>query len=658
MKKRTRNWWLSIFFSVALVAASIVGWIVGIVPVLGLDLEGGVSVTLSAPEGTPQPVMNRALESIRNRVDAFGVAEPEIFVTGTSIEVQIPGLAEGTIQENREPQSCLIARGDRNLGCHPTSAEAETALDQLEVVDVPPQYCIVGDDGQFGCFGSERDAQASLDSANVARQGDQFCVTSQGGGNLRCFPERADAEAFVQDLRIEEQTASCVRDADGENVDCFPTNEEAQELLDSVQIREVDRRFCVVSSAEQNLGCFFTRDAAQARLQETGQERLIQLIGATARLEEREVLETLAPGVPGFEEAEVTCATLQQQETEECSFEALEDQEVVFRGPGDPETAPKYRLGPVRLTGDAIRRATAVFSAPGQQTTGAAGWSVEFQLTGAGADTFGEVTTELVGRQLAIVLDQEVVSAPSINEPITGGRANITGDFTEQEARDLATTLNAGSLPVQLTQQQLVTVSPTLGEESLRQGLIAGIAGLFLLAAYLFFYYRILGLVAWLGMATWGVLALGLISLGGEAFGYSLTLAGVAGLVISLGVTADSYIVFFERLKDEVRRGKTPRTAVEPAFAKSWHTIVAADVVTGIAAMGLYVTAVSSVRGFALTLGVAVFLDLFVVYFFKRPVAFLIARNERLVSIPGIGLKAGLGIAHDAEPTPIAGGER
>jgi len=165
--------------------------------------------------------------------------------------------------------------------------------------------------------------------------------------------------------------------------------------------------------------------------------------------------------------------------------------------------------------------------------------------------------------------------------------------------------------------------------------------------------------VAWLGMTIWAVLAMALVSIAGRTFGYALTLAGVAGLVISLGVTADSYIVFFERLKDEVRHGKSPRAAVQPAFKRAYRTIVAADIVTALAAIILYVTAISSVRGFALTLGVATLLDLFVVYLFKRPTVFLIARNERLVNLHGFGLTSGVAAEPlRGEPVPVAGGSK
>ena len=286
-------------------------------------------------------------------------------------------------------------------------------------------------------------------------------------------------------------------------------------------------------------------------------------------------------------------------------------------------------------------------------------WSVNFELDGEGTTKFADATRLAVNQpppqnQIAIAVDRTIISNPVVNSPITAGQGQITGSFTEQEAKDLASILNAGSLPVNLTQESVQTVSPTLGSESLDQGIFAGAAGLILLFMYLLFYYRMLGVVAWFGMAIWAVLAVTLISLAGKSFGYALTLAGVAGLVISLGVTADSYIVFFERLKDEVRAGRSPRTAVQPAFQRAFKTIVAADIVTGIAAAVLYFTAVSSVRGFALTLGVATALDLFVVYFFKRPTVFLIARSSKLSKMKGFGLASATGADHIQQPEESA----
>ena len=412
----------------------------------------------------------------------------------------------------------------------------------------------------------------------------------------------------------------------------------------------MNTRFCVVSSAGQQLGCFLSREDAEARLQETGQERLLQVIGQTARLEFREVIAEIPLGTPEFDATPVDCATPEERESADCSFEALRNREVVFE---DPAARAKYRLGPVELTGDAIDSANAVFNSTGAVGQG---WTIDFTLTPEGRGAFADATTRLSASndQLAIVVDREVISAPAVDEPITGGSGIISGNFTENRAKDLATQLNAGALPVELTTEQVLTVSPTLGEESLQQGIVAGVAGLILLALYLLFYYRILAVVAWVGMTIWAILALALIAFAGRTVGYALTLAGVAGLVISLGVTADSYIVFFERFKDEVHAGKSPRSAVQPAFKKAFRTIIAADIVTALAAIVLYLTAISSVRGFALTLGVSVLLDLFVVYFFKRPAVFLLVRSDRLVRMRWIGVRSGL--VAESEPTPELAG--
>jgi preprotein translocase subunit SecD len=316
----------------------------------------------------------------------------------------------------------------------------------------------------------------------------------------------------------------------------------------------------------------------------------------------------------------------------------------------------KYKLSKVLVPGDAIAKATAVFDTQTSQ------WQISFQMTSAGSKTESDVTTNLVSQaapenQLAIVLDQKVISSPTVQQAITNGTGQITGSFTEQRAKDLATVLNAGALPVQLTKSQIQTVSPTLGKESLHEGLIAGIVGLIALALYLLFYYRLLGIVTWFGMGIWAILTIGLISILGRTVGYSLSLAGIAGVIVSMGITADSYIVFYERLKDEVRHGKTPRSAIVPAFQHAWHTIVAADIVTILAAAVLYLLTIGSVRGFALTLGLATLLDMFVVYFFKRPTVFLIARSERLTNLKGMGLTSG--VAADPVPVPaMAGGSK
>ncbi len=694
--RRTRGLWLSLAFVLAVAGAGLGAMLGGVRPVLGLDLEGGVSVILSAPPGTPRDVMERALENIRERVDAFGVAEPQIFLTGNNIEVQLPGLARGRIEQRSTEQWCLVGQGDAGFGCAETEEEARAALRALRVETRPAEVCLVSARGEeLDCFGSRAEAGAALDGIQVgpppspsAGEGaspspvpeGSSCVVGALGKVYRCFDAREDARAFLDGITVQPHgERSCVvlgsaaatpspaaspepspspapalssRYAPSP-LPCAGSPEDAEAALSAIHVQRFDREFCVVSSAGRTLGCRLSRDEAEVLEQATGQERLLQLIGTTARLEQRQVLDVLAPGSPGYEETPVDCATEVERATPECSFSALQDEEVVFLGQ-DGET--KYVLGPVLVRGDMIDRAVARF-ATATQTNIQTGWEVDFRLTGEGARVFADVTTRLVSEpppknQLAIVLDRVVISAPRVQSPITNGEGVITGDFSEREAKDLATVLNAGALPVELTRQQVVTVSPTLGRESLRQGLVAGLGGIVLLALYLAFYYRLLGIVTWVGMAVWAILALSLVSVLGRTAGYSLTLAGVAGLVVSLGITADSYIVFYERLKDEVRHGKTPRAAVVPAFGRSFRTILTADFVTLLAAAILYVVAVSSVRGFALTLGLSTMLDVFVVYFLKRPLVFLIARNPRLSELRGSGLASGVA----AEPAP--GGSR
>lgn len=660
MRRTARNLWLSIGFVGLLVVGSIAAFAVGVRPVLGLDLEGGVSVILSAPEGTPGAVMERALENIRNRVDAFGVGEPLLFLSGTTIEAQLPGLARGTIEERPKLQHCL-AGGDILFECFSSEDEARSRLDDASVERTVSEVCLTGLEGfALPCFQDRTTAQTALNSARVVESGEQFCFSGSGFPSDMCFETERAAERAKDEIQLEEGYRYCVTSPGGSLLAgpagpaCYAQEAEAEGVLASLSVDRKTAEFCVLSSAGTDLGCFLSRDEAEAKLQETGQERLLQVIGTTARLEQREVLQVIDVGTPEFAATPVTCGTPEERDSETCTFDALEDQTVVFLG----KEGEKYRLGPVEITGDMIRRATAVLDT-GSQTSVGTGWQIDFTLTEGGASTFAEVTERLVGRQLAIIVDNVVVSAPTVQDAITGGNGVITGSFTRTRAQDLATQLNAGALPVNLKKEQVQTVSPTLGRESLRQGLVAGIAGLVLLAVYLLFYYRLLGVVAWFGMTIWAIMAIALVSIAGRAFGYALTLAGVAGLVISLGVTADSYIVFFERLKDEVRHGKTPRAAVQPAFKRAYKTIVAADIVTALAAIILYLTAISSVRGFALTLGVATLLDLFVVYFFKRPTVFLIARSDRLVNLPGFGLTSGVAAEPlPGEPVPVAGGSR
>lgn len=260
---------------------------------------------------------------------------------------------------------------------------------------------------------------------------------------------------------------------------------------------------------------------------------------------------------------------------------------------------------------------------------------VEIQLTfdSDAAKTYGDLSIEMLNlpsprNQLASTLDSRVIVAPSFNEAIPGGQASITGGFGFEEAQDLAKQLKFGALPISFDLQTRTQISPTLGEEQLRLGLIAGLVGLLLVVGYSLLQYRALGLVTVASIVVAAVLTYLVITLLGWTQNYRLDMAGVTGLIVAIGVTADSFIVYFERIRDELRDGRTLRTAVETGWRRARRTILVADGVNFLGALVLYLLASSSVRGFAFTLGLTTLIDVFVVYFFTHPLVALLSRRK------------------------------
>ena len=247
-------------------------------------------------------------------------------------------------------------------------------------------------------------------------------------------------------------------------------------------------------------------------------------------------------------------------------------------------------------------------------------------------DFVQKVAKPYVNKQVAIELDGVVQSAPTINQGITGQDVTISGNFTSKEAHQLALVLRYGSLPVQLVPQTAQTVSPTLGKDQLRAGIVAGLIGLALVALYMILFYRLLGLVVWIGIGLTALTFFTLVSWLSTHHGLTLTLAGVTGIIVSVGVTVDSYVVYFERLKDEVRTGKTVRSSLDTGFRRAFRTIIAADLVSIIGAVVLYLFATSSVRGFAFFLGLSTLLDLILAYCFMWPFVSVLARRPALVT--------------------------
>jgi preprotein translocase subunit SecD len=307
--------------------------------------------------------------------------------------------------------------------------------------------------------------------------------------------------------------------------------------------------------------------------------------------------------------------------------------------PTDPQTGC-YFVGPTLLTGRRVTTATAQFDST-------QGWVVN--VTFKGDDFATTVAAPNIGKQIAIVLDGVVQSAPKINPGITGRNVTISGTFTQGEAKNLALVLKYGALPVQFDQKQqtVESVSPELGKDQLRAGIAAGLIGLGLVALYMIFFYRLLGLVVWLGLGLTGMIFFALVTYLGHTQNLTLTLAGVTGIIVSVGVTVDSYVVYFERLKDEVRTGKTIRSSLDSGFRRAFRTIVAADLVSLIGAGVLYLLAVGSVRGFAYFLGISTAIDLVLAYCFMHPLVWLLARRPALVRLPGIGIASGLDVAQE-----------
>lgn len=410
----------------------------------------------------------------------------------------------------------------------------------------------------------------------------------------------------------------------------------------------------------------------------TNRERALDAVGSTGELSFRPVLDIGAfPGIsPLFEEALLnappppattvppttaagdTTTTVAGDTTTTTTSTTVPDPlaDVVIPPGVDPDTGITivddpgtfaYLLEPtsglIYFVGEALVLGSDITNASaGNQGQG---WVVDPDFTSAGALKFEEATRELAAfpvgsdqRRFAIVLDGEVVSAPTIAEGVTAaegldaGQVQITIGFGNEdpqaEAEDLATVLRYGALPVVFERSRVDSVSATLGEDSLQAGLIAGFGGLLLVALAMVAYYRALGLIAVLGLTIFGSLLFVEFSLLGALQGQTLTLSGVAGVIVSVGITSDSYIVYFERIKEDVRHGRTLRSAVDHAFPRAFRTILTADTVSIAAAILLYTLAAAQVRGFALALGIATVTDVIVAYYFTRPATAFVVRGR------------------------------
>ncbi|MFD5566068.1 protein translocase subunit SecD [Kitasatospora griseola] len=288
----------------------------------------------------------------------------------------------------------------------------------------------------------------------------------------------------------------------------------------------------------------------------------------------------------------------------------------------------KFALGGVAVNGQDVTKAQAVYD-----TQSAKGWMVDLSFNDAGSNAFASTTGKLAtqpapANQFAIVLDGQVVSHPYVSESITGGSAVISGTFTQADAKSLGNVLSYGALPLDFVKSDVTTVSPQLGSEQLEAGLIAGLIGMVLVVIYSLVYYRGLGLISIAGLAVSAILTWSIMSLLGAGVGFALNLPAVCGAIVAIGITADSFIVYFERIRDEVREGAQLRPAVQRAWPRARRTILVSDFVSFLCAAVLYLVSVGKVQGFAFTLGLTTLLDVVVIFLFTKPLITLLARTK------------------------------
>ncbi|MEU8136646.1 protein translocase subunit SecD [Streptodolium elevatio] len=299
----------------------------------------------------------------------------------------------------------------------------------------------------------------------------------------------------------------------------------------------------------------------------------------------------------------------------------------------ETQTIEKYILGPAAIDGTDLSSSQAQLPGAGQ----VGGWEVALNFDGTGTDKFTKITGELASSQyptnrFAVELDGAVVVAPTVSQELPGGQAVITGDFSQKEAKSLANVLKFGALPLSFEQSEVSTVSAALGGDQLRGGLIAGAIGLFLVALYSIMYYRGLGVVSLVSLAISGLLTYAIMCLLGRGIGFALNLPAVCGAIAAIGITADSFIVYFERIRDEVREGKSLQPAVARAWPRARRTILVSDFVSFLAAAVLYYVSVGKVKGFAFTLGLTTLLDVVVVFLFTKPLMVILARKKFFAS--------------------------
>ncbi len=558
-------------------AASLGSW----KPKLGLDLQGGQRITLQAQTtngGTvTQEKLDQAVDIISNRVNGAGVAEAEISTQGSDIlVVEIPGKPGENLASKLSETAQLRFRLVAGQPLPPlgTPAPTSTVTPTSPASTTPPAPTQKPDTvsppsgDQPGDSQPTRGQTSGNPTSGKNRPAYSWSSDGSGGGTTPTTPGSSDSPT-TPDPTTPTTTAPT------SPTTTSPTSTGPPAALVPPRIEDIPDPYAWTENPPQEW------------------QQLLAQFDCTKD-----------PSQPGQ-------ADIPSQPLLACDSDGN-----------------RYLLGPVMVDGTDVSGAS--YGIPSNGVN----YVVNVDFNGTGTREFGDVTSKIAGtgRQLAIVLDQEVISAPQNQSPITGGSAEISGSsanpFTETQAKDLANSLKFGALPLTFEIAETSTEGPQLASNQLNAGVLAGIIGLLLVVVYCVLYYRGLSVVIIASLLIAGLLTYAAVLLLGHAYGFTLTLPGIAGFIVAVGITADSFIVYFERLRDEVRDGRTLRTSVETGWVRARTTILAADTVSFLAALVLFIFAIGVVKGFAFALGLSTVIDVFVVFFFTKPMVTMLSRTK------------------------------
>lgn len=556
-------------------------------PLLGLDLQGGTRITLDAQGDPSEESLNEAREIINQRVNGSGVSEAQVTTQGGDvIQVEIPGDVRRDLVDVVRRQAQLRFRLVACSSVQPCTAQGGQAPG-APGLPAPPG-------------GQPAPGQVPAPPGGPQGGGQQGGGGQQSGGqgsSNRVAPDFARSETTAPSDQTTEPSPSPGQQSPGQSPGGSPTASPTDAPNSGTEESQTFDQSAVapLQEAVQFIRGGYTQADVQRfnSLSCTPEGNLVQADGSPASVPDNPLQPLVA------------CSQPEQAQGDQPAQQSI-----------------KYLLSKAVIAGTDLEDAS--YGIPQGEVQNV----VTLDIGGQGEDVFSQASQELRRNveQFAIVLDGNVISAPTFTSPIPDGQAQITGGFTEQQASDLATSLRYGSLPISFGDPSTTSIGPTLAGDQLTAGLTAGAIGLALVMGYCMLYYRGLGIVVITSLAVAAAIVYALILLLSETAGFALTLPGIAGFIIAVGVTADSFIILFERIRDEMRDGKSMRVAVETAWARARNTCLAADMVSILAAVVLYIFASGVIKGFAFALGLTTVIDIVVFFWFTKPMVSWLAR--------------------------------